>query len=519
MIKKIKSFLAYIIYAMCAICFSYLLANILFNNAENNYNKLTLSVYIIITVCLIALIYRVFTKHEAFLDKHYKPILVAFLIGMMALQIVFGLMLRFKPDFDMESVYQGAIDWVQTGSFTNYYNYYYYFPNNLGSMGFLHFFFKIASFFGVKDYFLVGMILNSILSISMMLVVFLICKRILGIKQATISLILIAVCLPFYFIAPVFYTDALSMLFPVLFYYFYLIWKDTSDLKKQSLLVFLMGIAAAIGMQVKFTVVVMVIAVTIDMLFNVNWKRCVFANAGIYAIILICFAAFNVYIYSYHLDKEQARQQNDPYTHWMMMGLKGTGGYNPDDYNFTRSFADPDERKKANIEEIKKRVSDYGPDGLFEYLTRKGVKNFGDGTLGFDDFLSDTQERNFLHKFVIPDGEKYNLYRHICEAVLFSLMIFMIFPALQYIFGSVNNPKKKESRISKLQKTGNYTSLAPLLGVFGIFLFLLMWESNRRYFSNFMPVIIVCAVLGIDYFYILLGSTSEFIKRTLNLSK
>lgn len=514
MVYKIKNFLAYIIYALCAICFSYLLVNILFRNEEYNYNKLALSACIIVVICLLTLIYRLFSKHEAFLDKHYKPILISFLIGMMILQIVFGLFLRFKPDFDMESVYQGAIDWVQTGSFNNYYNYYYYFPNNLGSMGFLHFFFKIASIFGIKDFFLVGMFLNSVLSISMMLVVSLICKRILGIKQAVISLVFIAFTLPFYFIAPVYYTDALSMLFPVLFYYFYLVWKDTTDFKKQCIMVALMGISASIGMQIKFTVVVMVIAVTIDMIINLDWRRFVFANAGVYAIILICFTAFNAYIYTYHLDRQQAKQQNDPYTHWMMMGLKGTGGYNPDDYNYTRSFSDPDERKKANIEEIKRRISDYGPDGLFEFLTKKGVKNFGDGTLGFDDFLADTKERNLLHKFVISEGEKYNIYRHICEGVQFSSMVFMIIPAFGFIIGSMKN-KKGKNNLSKGQQGGNYTPITPILGVFGIFIFLLMWEANRRYFSNFLPVIIVAAVLGMDCIFTLAGSIPKFAKKSI----
>ncbi|WP_010243149.1 glycosyltransferase family 39 protein [Acetivibrio cellulolyticus] len=517
MINKVKNILVYMFCAFFAICFSYLLANILLKNSEYNYKKMTLTVFIVISVSLLAFIYTRLSKHEAFFIKHYKPILAAFLSIMLILQISFGLLLRFKPDFDMDSVYQGAIDWVQTGSFTNYYNYYYYFPNNLGSMGFLHFFFKIASFFGIKDFFLVGMLLNSLLSISMMFVVFQICKRVLGVKQAVFSLLLFAVSLPFYFIAPVFYTDALSMFFPVLFYYLYLIWKDTSELKRRCLLCFWMGIAASIGMEIKFTVVVMVIAVTIDMFFNVSWKKSILTNVGIYAIILVCFAGFNGYIYTYHLDKEQARLQNDPYTHWVMMGLKGTGGYNPDDYNFTRSFSDPDERRKATIEEIKNRVKDYGADGMFKFLTQKGVKCLGDGTLGFDDFLADRPDRNFLHKYILSDGEKYDLYRHICEAVLFTIMFFMIFPALQFIFGKEKYSANKKSLTPNSGKGENdYINLAPMLAVFGILLFLLAWEANRRYFSNFIPVFIICATLGIDYFCVLMSQFAELIKFGIN---
>ena len=489
MISRINNFKKFLVYMFCAffsVCFSYLLVNILFNNAEYNYKKLGLSFYIFAAVYLLTYAYIRLRKIEEFLTRHYKKNLLSFLCIMFIVQMSFGLFLRFKPDFDIEAVYQGAIEWVQTGTFAKYYDYYYHFPNNLGAMTFLHFFFSIASFLGFEDYFLVGMIVNSILSILTMMVVSLILKHISGAKQAVFALVIFAVYLPFYFIAPVFYTDSLSMLFPVLFYYLYLKLKDTSYNKKFFLICILMGLAASIGMKIKFTVVIMVIAVAIDMFINSNWKKAISANAVVCSVILICFAVFNVYIYSYHLDRERARQDNDPYVHWVMMGLKGSGGYNPDDYLFTRSFKDPDERKAAIIQEIKRRISEYGPDGMFKFLTKKSVKCFGDGTFGLDDFLADREDKNVLHSFVISEGDKYELYRHICEAILFTLMLFMVLLALKYFFS-------KEKNIY----------LAPLVAVFGIFLFLLGWEANRRYFTNFVPVIIVCAVLGIDYFQLL----------------
>ena len=278
------------------------------------------------------------------------------------------------------------------------------------------------------------MIVNSIISILTMMVVSLILKYISGAKQAVFALVIFAVYLPFYFIAPVFYTDALSMLFPVLFYYLYLILKDTSGYKKFCLICFGMGLAASMGMQIKFTVIIMVIAVAIDMFINCDWKKAILANAIVCAVILIYFAVFNGYIYSYHLDRERARQDNDPYVHWVMMGLKGSGGYNPDDYFFTRSFKDPDERKAAIIQEIKRRIADYGPDGMFKFLTKKSVKCFGDGTLGLDDFLAYREDKNFLHRFIISEGDKYEIYRHLCEAILFTLMLFMVLLALKYFF-------------------------------------------------------------------------------------
>ncbi|NTV89059.1 MAG: hypothetical protein HGA22_01645 [Clostridiales bacterium] len=387
---------------------------------------------------------------------------------------------------------------MQAGTFTNYYNYYYYFPNNLGSMSFLHMMFAIASFFGIHDYFLIGMLTNSILSISTMTTVFFICKRIRGVRHAVFSLVLFAFSLPFYFIAPAFYTDALSMLFPALYFYLYLLWKDAPKGKYSYLLFSFMVLVAFVGTLIKITVLIMVIAVSIDMFINMSKKKFIISNICIYALILLLTGLFNTYIYSGHLDKAQAEKQNDPYTHWVMMGLQGSGGYNPNDYNFTRSFEDPDERRKANIEEIKKRLHDYGISGIFDLYTIKSARSFGDGTYSLSDFLDDRPvTKNAIHEFVTYDGQKYNVYSHICEAVLFSVMLLMLWYALQVAFG---------------KRDGKQVLLAPPLAVFGIFVFLLIWETNGRYFSNFVPVIFICAVLGIDYFI-------EFEKRIVKAVK
>lgn len=50
------------------------------------------------------------------------------------------------------------------------------------------------------------------------------------------------------------------------------------------------------------------------------------------------------------------------------------------------------------------------------------------------------------------------------------------------------------------------------LTIFGVYLFLLCWETNRRYFSNFAPVIFICGTLGIDKFIEVCLKTKEKIK-------
>ena len=59
--------------------------------------------------------------------------------------------------FDMDAIYGGAIEWVETGTFASRYDYYYYFLNNLGGMSLLYIFFKLASYLGIlREFFYSG---------------------------------------------------------------------------------------------------------------------------------------------------------------------------------------------------------------------------------------------------------------------------------------------------------------------------------------------------------------------------
>ena len=81
------------------------------------------------------------------------------------------------------------------------------------------------------------------------------------------------------------------------------------------------------------------------------------------------------------MSEEEAYSYQMPYTHWLMMGLTGDGGFNLDDVKYTQSFPNIDEKKAANIEVIKQRLSDYGFIGTIKHMTNKSVHNtWGDGT-------------------------------------------------------------------------------------------------------------------------------------------
>lgn len=452
------------------------------------------------------------SKYKDHLEKHYKSILFSFLGIMFMLQVIFGFMLRFTPAFDMDAIYGGAIEWVNTGTFESYYDYYYYFPNNLGGMSILFIFFKLASIVGIKDFFAVGMVINSLLSVCTMLVCSLTAKKLAGTRHGILILSFFMLSLPFYFIAPAFYTDSLSLIFPIIIIYLALILRDSENTRKNILLSILIGLSAAIGMLIKFTVVITVIAVLICLLINKRFIKamtCFACAAGIIAAVMF---SFNSYMSSEHLtDDLKAYHQNTPYTHWIMMGLKGSGEYNGADYAFTRSFADPIQRDQAINEQIKLRVSELGAEGLLKLWTSKGIRSMGNGTYALSDFLDDNPSyRTYLHTFVLYSSEHYKNYNGICGGVHLGIMFFTVLSAIYALISQCRN-----------KAGGSSLFLAPHIAVIGITLFLLIWETSGRYITNYLPIFFICASFGPEFINKILLSLhckhkNNIIKKSIN---
>lgn len=154
------------------------------------------------------------------------------------------------------------------------------------------------------------------------------------------------------------YTDMLSVMFPVLFFYLYLNSKEQSG-KRKIITYILMGLTITIGSLNKFTVIIIAIAVGIDLLINRKFKEFTKILVSVVSIMMIFNVTFNLYMYSSHLDRQTAKGENTPYNHWVMMGLKGDGVYNPEDYEFTRKY-DYDENRNSKInKEIFDRIKNW----------------------------------------------------------------------------------------------------------------------------------------------------------------
>lgn len=482
--QRVKCSLKRLFYLIFGVLFALLVVRLLIHNESVPYSSGLLTLLAGCVLLLLTGIYMLITRYEVRLTRNYRFILALFLGGFAVIQLICAAVLRYEPVFDLEAVYQGAIDWAETGSFQNYYEYYYFFPNNLGGMAFLGVFFSLAHRLGVTDYYMTAVIVNGLCTLGTMLAATAVCKKALGVRFAVFAMVLFGVSLPFYFMAAVFYTDSLSMLFPVLLYYLYLKKQNCKTPRQRLLFVGLMGIVAALGMLIKFTVVIMLIAIVIDSLLHEKCRRTAVMAGASAAVILVSFLGFQTLIYTRHLDRAEAQRTNTPYLHWVMMGLQGDGGYNPGDYEFTRSFSDPEERDAAIRAEIINRLRQLGPGGVHGLFWRKTVKTFGNGTYCQSDFLDDNPvNRTWLHEFILYEGRYYEGYKHLCQGVFTAILALMALSGLWDAVGRGRNTARL---------------LAPRMAVFGVLLFFAGWEISGRYLTNYVPVIFLGAVMGID---------------------
>ncbi|MCI5494738.1 MAG: hypothetical protein MR407_00160 [Roseburia sp.] len=455
-----------------------------------------------VTIFVSALVYYGLVKAESFLEKYQKIILGSFLAVMLILQIVAGYYMQITPQWDFGSVYHAAVQWAEQGDFPDYKEYFYWFNNNLGELGFLTAIFKVAKAVGIKDYNMTATVVNAVLNVCMMLLAFFNCKRITtSVKNGFFILFIFAVSIPSYLGASVFYTDVFSMVYPMLVLYLYLRLREETTWKKRILYGGVMALAAWIGCEIKYTVLIIVIAIVIEVLLRAEWKKALLIVGCSLAVFGICNAIYNAEVYGSHLEKEIAEERNTPLLHWVMMSMQGDGGYNGADYEFTRSFTDLEQRDEALKAKIKERLETMGPSGVYKLALAKAEKCFSDGTYEHNAFFYHGLVRTcFLDDYVLSDGSKYEGYKKFCTGIYFGFWVLMIVGGIISVIRLILDLKQGED-VFQMEY------LIPELAVFGLLLFLMMWETNARYIVNYIPMIYVAAVLGMAQVFAFAGKS------------
>ena len=174
-----------------------------------------------------------------------------------------------------------------------------------------------------------------------------------------------------------------------------------------------------------------------------------------------------------------------PMTHFIMMGMTGSGGYNGEDYYATIARETKQEKTAFHIAVIKERLKEYGIPGYTTFLFQKHTNNTADGTFAWDAngqvFLAQSDRTGALHEFldsiIRREGSRAGLYRFFAQWIWIGVCVLMLISV-----------RKKGFMMSVLR-----------LGLIGGLLFLLIFEGGRsRYLIQFFPQIILMSGIGLE---------------------
>ena len=177
------------------------------------------------------------------------------------------------------------------------------------------------------------------------------------------------------------------------------------------------------------------------------------------------------------------REKNEfPLEHWVAMGLVDSGGYNADVYWMTASTEGKEAKKVVDRQFIRDTLEGYGVSGMLEHLKEKVEFTWGDGVYFAPEKLKrDPVKTSWLHSWVLYDGADYQKTYRYCSAAQLLILGGILLSVL------CNFLRKGEVREVQAMQ----------LAVFGLFLFLLIWETRSRYLVNFVPVFLLLGADGL----------------------
>lgn len=339
-------------------------------------------------------------------------------------------------------------------------------------------FFRIITKFGVSNLSQACIWLNGVCIASAEILAFFGVKLLFGLKTACRYLI-ISVMQPVMYLT-VAWSYSNTMCLPLmcgLFLLGALVYKSKKTAVK-CLFGALFGIVAVIGYYIRPVVMFEAIAFA---MFAVLYLICKKHNAKrLIACMLVAaavggatFAGTSAFINEYGGDNSR----NFPVTHWLMMGLHKYGRFSSKDSAFTRGYPTKEEKKEANIAEIKKSLKEIGITGMPVHVISKHCITWSEGSANYYLRAKNIEEENFITGIAVGGGRSYiMLYCQMFRAAV----LFLAAAAMWAQF-----------RLKRIDR-----SFFPLLTLFGGMVFYIFWEAKESYSIPFLFIIVLLAAIG-----------------------
>lgn len=453
-------------------------------------NMISQVFFVIFTIPLLLYgIYYVINKKMVFTDKLSSRALWWVVFGIAAvLMLAFAYQVRVESlSWDWGKVIRSASERVLTGKLKD--NIYFArYPNNQFWYSILVLVFsalhKINPEAELEQFYLVSIAMGWLMVCMTIALLHHIAVLIWNRKKAFFVGCMALLCAPLYMWALYAYTDTAGMLLMMVLLYLYLKAYYSEKNWHFAVYIALFGLAAAVTYRIKVTVFILVIAAVIALFFQkFSWKKILTALVLIALTFSLGMTTTKMGINKViPLEEEFCDQYEFPLTHWIMMSL-GYGGYRQEDVDYTESLPTYEEKKQANIKEIKKRLKEKGlKDGLYFFAYNKQVRTWGDSTFAGCQYLSAEPKYpdGFWARVVTNDGDLNWLCVGYTAVYYIAMLIGLVLSAW-----------------TGIRRRGQRQPLfVGRLAMLGMTIFMMIWECNSRYLVAFLPLMILLAAEG-----------------------
>ena len=395
-----------------------------------------------------------------------------------------GFWLAELPIMDMATVLQSLPDFLDDGIPQVWGAYYIICNNNLGLALVLVLWFRLAGLFGItpdsEAGIYAGIVLNVLAIAVSVLLVCLLARRILHRNSGVaLAFLLCAGFLPFVLWSPCFYSDTLCLPFALLVLLGWTNYRTAPYTGARLAWLAFMAAAAFLGYAVKGSVVVVLVAVIIQLFLERNLRQ---AFAGALTLLLVfgmLLGGYRVWQRTF-LDFSVEDAVGLPIELWFAYGSGGDGNYNDEVCQAAKNLPTLDQRRQMLRQYIAAQYSSRTPAGQVDFMTRKAVITWGNGLYDAQEFLATPLQVNWTHRFILEGQPGYMPMVYYCQSYLYFLMVLVWLGTVGAARRAVPGPLTL-ARVS----------------VFGLMLFLSLWETKARYAFQFTPFLLLLAAAAL----------------------
>ena len=445
--------------------------------------------YCVLTL-LMALLFFILRKmiHSSTFRLTTKVLVIA-AAGFFCVQLICASMLRHTPFTDTEQIVTAAVNLARTGKFETSprsYQYFSWYPFNLGTVYLYAFLFKVLGFIGITDHYMIIAVFAGLLFAAGLVCGAKAADSISGGQAALLFLVLCALTFPFYYCTAELYTDVLALPFPMIVLYLFRRARATVS-KTRYIYHILFALFSLFGFIIRVTTLIVPVACLISALFEKRF-RLFFICLVLTCLSLLVGGFAMESANERHLGKENLRVHRLPVWHYLAMGLpvhedEGYGQYGDGGWLIlSTSFDDPEARDARLKQEIWDRLYYIRyPSRMANMFSRKNVSTFGDGTFHLNQLIEADEHEitNALKTVIYAGGSEFTFYFHLCTAIFYA----------QMILAGVTCVQAAASR---------FTEPAPVfISLVGAFIYLTFWETNARYFFMFEFLLLLAASIRV----------------------